>query len=131
MSMTIDGLGSMSQVSLAKMQQEMFKKLDQNGDGKIDKTEFAAARPKDDTRKTDETSKADEMFSAIDTDQDGSISEAESDAFLAKMEEGKKTQRPPFAPQAGQDWQAGLLTAMFANANRDERQSATSMSLYV
>jgi hypothetical protein len=71
------------------------------------------------------------MFSTIDTDQDGSISEAESDAFLAKMEEGKKTQRPPFAPQAGQDWQAGLFTAMFANANRDERQSATSMSLYV
>lgn len=73
----------------------------------------------------------DEMFSTIDTDQDGSISETESDAFLAKMEEGKKTQRPPFAPQAGQDWQAGLLTAMFANANRDEQQSATSMSLYV
>jgi hypothetical protein len=105
--------------------------LDQNGDGKIDKTEFAAARPKDDARKADETSKSDEMFSTIDTDEDGSISEAESDAFLTKMEEGKKTQRPPFAPPAGQEWQAGLLTAMFASANRDEQQSATSMSLYV
>ena len=76
MSMAIGSLGSMNQVSLTKMHQEMFKRLDQNGDGKVDKTEFAAAGKKQDA------GKAEELFAKIDTDQDGSISEAESDAFL-------------------------------------------------
>jgi len=125
MSMAIGSLGTMNQVSLTKMHQEMFKRLDQNGDGKVDKTEFAAAGKKQDA------GKAEELFGQIDTDQDGSISEAESDAFLTKMEEARKTGEPPTAPPPGQDWQTGLLTAMFANASQGGQGSESSMSLYV
>jgi len=54
MSMAIGSLGTMNQVSLTKMHQEMFKRLDQNGDGKVDKTEFAAAGKKQDAGKAEE-----------------------------------------------------------------------------
>ena len=130
MSMAIGSMGSMDQVSLAKLHQQMFKKLDQNSDGKIDKAEFSAARPKDDARQTDATDRLDKMFAQIDTDQDGSITEAESDAFLTKMEEGKKGARPLAGPPPGQEWQAGLMQAMYANASMTGMQSSTAVSMY-
>ena len=125
MSMAIGSVGSMSQVSLAKLHQEMFTRLDQNSDGKIDKTEFAAAGKKQGASETEK------LFAQIDTDQDGSISEAESDAFLTKMEEARKSGEPPSAPPPGQDWQAGMLSAMLASMSQGAQGSETSMSLYV
>lgn len=125
MSMTIGSVGSMSQISLARMHQEMFKKADQNGDGTIDKTEFAAIGQRKDS------SKADEIFGQIDTDGDGVISEAESDAFLTKMEEARQPSESLTASAAGQDWQAGILQALLAHASRSTQDTQASIALYV
>ncbi len=59
---------------------EMFKLADANGDGGIDKTEFADIGPGD----TDEAT-LDEMFSSIDTDGNGSIDETENEAAMSRM----------------------------------------------
>jgi Ca2+-binding EF-hand superfamily protein len=120
--------GMPESTSAADVRKKLFDSLDQNKDGKVDKAEFAAARPKDGTRKTDETGKLDEMFAQIDTDQDGSITAAESDAFLTKMEEGKKSHQAPPPPKP--DWQTGLLQAVYANASATGAQASTAVSLY-
>lgn len=58
-----------------------FDKLDGNADGALSLDEFAAGAPKGaDSKKTER------LFKAMDTDQDGSVSKAESDAFKAKAE---------------------------------------------
>lgn len=59
---------------------EMFKQADANGDGGIDKTEFAALGPSD----TDQ-SRLDEMFSSIDTDGNGTIDETENETAMNRM----------------------------------------------
>lgn len=130
MSMAVGSVGSMSQASLAKMHQEMFKRLDQNGDGEIDKTEFAAARPSRGSRQAGQVDKADELFGQIDTDQDGSISETESETFLTKMDEIKKGGRPPAGPPPELDWQTGLAQAMYAQVGTKEMHSSTAVSMY-
>jgi len=58
-----------------------FDKLDGNADGVLNLDEFAAGAPKGaDSKKTEK------LFKAMDADQDGSVSKAESDAFKAKFE---------------------------------------------
>ncbi|WID96829.1 hypothetical protein QO058_00595 [Bosea vestrisii] len=58
-----------------------FDKLDGNSDGILNLDEFAAGAPKGaDSKKTEK------LFKAMDADQDGSVSKAESDAFKAKFE---------------------------------------------
>ena len=58
-----------------------FDKLDGNSDGVLNLAEFSAGAPKGaDSAKTEKLSKA------MDTDQDGSVSKAEADAFKAKAE---------------------------------------------
>ena len=56
-----------------------FDQIDGNSDGGISLDEFASAAPKG----TD-SAKSEELFKKIDTDGDGSISKAESDAFRDK-----------------------------------------------
>lgn len=124
MSTAIGSIGSTSQVSLATLYQEMFKKVDQNGDGKIDKTEFTSAG------KAEDASKAEEMFGQIDTDGDGSISEAESEAFLTKLDEEREAKQGGVGLPAGQEWQAGILQAMLTQTSQGTQASQTSMSLY-
>ncbi len=109
--------------SATERNKKMFDSADQNGDGKIDKTEFAAAG------KTRDSSKGDEMFSKIDTDGDGSITEAESDAFLTKMDESRKS-REGSGMAAGQEWQLGILQAMLTQTSQGTQASQTSVSLY-
>ena len=77
-----------------------FDKLDGNADGALSLDEFAAGAPKGaDSKKTER------LFKAMDTDQDGSVSKAESDAFKAKAE------------KADQQMQALLLMLQSETAN--------------
>lgn len=74
---------------------EFFKKADADADGKISKTELAAMlknKPKvngvSSTSSVDSTSSTDEIdkiFAEVDTDGDGSISEAENKAHMEQM----------------------------------------------
>lgn len=58
-----------------------FDKLDGNSDGVLNLDEFAAGAPKG-----ADSAKIEKRFKALDADQDGSVSKAESDAFKAKFE---------------------------------------------
>lgn len=58
-----------------------FDKLDGNSDGVLNLAEFSAGAPKG-----ADSAKTEKLFKAMDTDQDGSVSKAESDAFKAKAE---------------------------------------------
>jgi Ca2+-binding EF-hand superfamily protein len=90
------GMAVGSNVALAKKEkkdgekkpakaEELFKKLDKNGDGKLSKEEFSA-HGKD-------PKKAEAHFDKIDTDRNGSISPDEFKAFLKKMEERAKKKK--------------------------------------
>ena len=60
----------------------MFNKIDTNSDGSIDKTELSALIQE---HSQDASSLVDKIFSDQDTNQDGLISQVESDSSLAKL----------------------------------------------
>lgn len=59
--------------------EEIFKKKDANGDGKISKEEF--------TKGAKDPAKAEERFTALDKDKDGSVSKEEFSAAPAKKKD--------------------------------------------
>jgi Ca2+-binding EF-hand superfamily protein len=67
--------------------EEIFKKIDINGDGALSKTEFEISRPSNMT-----VAQADKLYSILDTNKDGSISRSE---FIAKGPGGANGQPPP------------------------------------
>jgi Ca2+-binding EF-hand superfamily protein len=64
--------------------EEMFSKMDANGDGSVDKAEFTSFA-KQLSSKVGGAKDPEDIFAEIDTDGDGSITKAESDAFDEKM----------------------------------------------
>jgi Ca2+-binding EF-hand superfamily protein len=69
--------------------EEMFAKIDTNGDGTIDKAEFTAFGQQM-ASKIGKADKSEELFAKIDTNGDGKITKAENDAFMSQM----KANRP-------------------------------------
>ncbi|MFO1478035.1 MAG: XopAW family type III secretion system calcium-binding effector [Verrucomicrobiota bacterium] len=86
----------------AALRQNRFKTIDQDGDGSITRDELAAAIPKN-----GKGPGVDEIFAAVDTDQDGVISDAEDAAAFEKMQ----SQGPPPPPPGAADMAASLLKA--------------------
>ena len=84
--------------------QQLFQKIDTDGDGRITKDEMKASAPKGGSRPGPSI---DSLFSQIDTDGDGGIDETENQAFL----ESAKSRRhgPPDA--------AGMARKMFEKAD--------------
>jgi hypothetical protein len=76
-----------SGMDASAMWQRLLQKADANGDGKISKTEFESAKPKDGTGPGVE-----DIFSKIDTNGDGTITEDENAVFISSM------QAPPPPP---------------------------------
>lgn len=81
----ISGINSFSTASLSEMRQKMFNQIDTNGDGSIDKTEMSAMIQQN------TTTLVDDIFGKVDTDQNGLISQIESDSGLAKL--GQETKK--------------------------------------
>ena len=74
----------------------MFKKLDANGDGTVDQSEFSAIeKQKDSKQGGPQGMDSVELFSKIDTDGDGKITEDENEAFIKTMEKNRKDMPPP------------------------------------
>lgn len=84
--------------------EDMFSKMDSDGDGSVSKSEFEAASP------DGNTSKADEIFSTIDTDQDGTISASENEAAMEKF-------------ASGQNFQSGTSATSSSSSSSDTMQS--------
>jgi Ca2+-binding EF-hand superfamily protein len=91
----IGGFGQFDTSMISQMRQNFFNKLDSNGDGSIDKTEFA-----DVFSGTSGTS-ADDIFSKQDANGDGSISKDEMNAAMDKMDEQMKKNSPPMGMMGG------------------------------
>jgi Ca2+-binding EF-hand superfamily protein len=89
-------LQSVSSTSAKARQEEMFAKMDTNGDGSIDKTEFAAFAPPQQAGASQQMPSVDEMFAQIDSDGDGSITKSEMEALE------KSHPRPPKGPDSGE-----------------------------
>jgi Ca2+-binding EF-hand superfamily protein len=70
--------------------QTLFNKIDQNGDGSIDKTEMESIRSKNGPSVED-------IFTKLDSDQDGVIGKNEYEEALSKI----RTQQPPGPPPTG------------------------------
>lgn len=94
MSLAAEGTGISS---ASQRHQEMFTKLDTNGDQKIDVVELQAGAPADGRGKD-----AAAILAEADTNGDGKIDASENEAFLSKMEsKGKPSGPPPGPPPAG------------------------------
>lgn len=87
--------GGLSSSFLKQMQEDMFKAVDSNGDSKIDKTEMSSFRKSQQENGKQGGPSVDEMFTNMDSDNDGAISRLESDAALAKMSQQMQAQGPP------------------------------------
>jgi len=74
-------IGGLSGFGLTQMAQDIFKKLDANGDSSIDKQEFEAVITKLGGFNVQDT---DKIFGQIDTNGDGKIDQSEIENALKK-----------------------------------------------
>ena len=91
----VSSFSSNTAASLAEMRQKMFKSVDTNSDGSIDKTEMSALFQQD------SSSIVDSLFSGLDANQDDLISMIESDAGLAKLGQSIKSSGDGMAGASG------------------------------
>lgn len=112
---SISGSGYNTQ-SMDEMRQNRFKKIDQNGDGKITKEEMEASRPNDGKGPS-----VDEIFSKVDTDQDGVISDAEDQKAFEAMQKNGPPGEPPTA--------SNLASEIFKKADSDGDGKITQTEL--
>jgi len=105
MSMNIGSIGSFDPATLFE---NLFKKVDSNSDGSIDKTEFESAVSSMASSQNVSTTEADAMFKKLDTDSDSKVSEKEMMAALKSAGDQMRANMPPPPPppdgaQNGQD----------------------------
>ena len=91
----VSSFSSSTAASLAEMRQKMFKSVDTNSDGSIDKTEMSALFQQN------TSSIVDSLFTGLDANQDDLISMIESDAGLAKLGQSIKNSGDGMAGASG------------------------------
>ncbi|MEI7638783.1 MAG: EF-hand domain-containing protein [Syntrophus sp. (in: bacteria)] len=91
----VSSFSSSTAASLAEMRQKMFKSVDTNSDGSIDKTEMSALFQQN------TSSIVDSLFTGLDANQDDLISMIESDASLAKLGQSIKNSGDGMAGVSG------------------------------
>ena len=85
-------MGQMAGMNSRPDPSQMFGKMDKNGDGGLDRSEFQTVADKIGVM-TGETMDAEEIFSTYDTDQDGVLSQEETKSVM----EAHKPAGPPFS----------------------------------
>lgn len=114
-------------LNLQAMQQNRFKKADADGDGKITKDELSKVIPKD-----GKGPGVDEVFTKVDTNQDGAIDATEDAAALQQMEKPHGAGGPhgPGGRPPGPPPDAGKLTEdLFKSVDSDEDGSISEDEL--
>jgi Ca2+-binding EF-hand superfamily protein len=92
MSMNINAVGGYDPTALYEI---ILKKVDSNGDGGIDKTEFKSAVSSMAAGGTSDSQSTDTMFSKLDTDGNGTVSKDEMMVALKAMGEQRRANMPP------------------------------------
>ncbi len=112
--------------NLEAMRQNRFKKADADGDGKITKDELSKVIPQNGKGPS-----VDEVFTKVDTNQDGAIDATEDAAALQQMEQGRGPGGPrgaggppPPPPDAGK-----LTEELFKSVDSDEDGSISEEEL--
>jgi Ca2+-binding EF-hand superfamily protein len=111
----ISSIGSSTntyQTQMAQMRQNMFNRIDTNGDGKHDKDELAAMVANGPSGGPS----ADEIISAFDTDGDGAISESEFNTVQDQQTQGAGGPPPP---PMGNISSEEFAKQLFANSDTD------------
>lgn len=105
-------ISSVSSFDPTKLWDNLFKKVDSNSDGGIDKTEFESAVSTMAKNQNVSTDEADAMFKKLDTDGDGKVSEKEMMAALKTAGDQMRASMPPPPPppDEAQDGQNKTLT---------------------
>jgi Ca2+-binding EF-hand superfamily protein len=120
---------------LKKMQEQLFKKADKDGDGTISKAELSQMVSSSDSKNS---SSVDELFKQMDSDNNGSISRLESDAVIAKAASQMQTQgmhpqgSPPPPPPQSEDTSSVSSTDSSTvydpmDTNKDGKVSASEL----
>ena len=120
---------------LKKMQEQLFKKADTDGDGSISKAELSKMVSSSDSKNS---SSGDELFTQMDSDGNGSISKLESDAAIAKVSQQMQTQGmhpqgpPPPPPSQGDSTSSASSTDSSTvydpmDTNKDGKVSASEL----
>lgn len=95
--------------------QQLFQKMDVDGDGKITKEEMKASAPRGGSRGPS----IDDLFNHIDTDSNGAVTETENRAFLESMK--SRRSGPPDA--------ASMVQKLFEKADSDGDGKITKKKL--
>ncbi|CAK0759095.1 putative EF-hand domain-containing protein [Azospirillaceae bacterium] len=82
----LSGSSASNQIRLQQAQQAMFKKMDVNGDSKVDRSEFVSAKPKDVTEQ-----QAGALFDALDSGKSGSLSADDIKSGFARLSSSVKS----------------------------------------
>jgi hypothetical protein len=86
MTTSIGGTSGFSSAGLAQMREQMFKKLDADGSGGIDETEFATGSPGGPSGSGGmDSGIASALFTSFDTDSDGSLTQDELETGFQKL----------------------------------------------
>lgn len=79
--------GGMSSTYISQMREKMFQKLDSSGDGKLDSSEISKALGGG----SQSSDSASSLITALDTDEDGLLSQLELDAGMSKLHQEMKS----------------------------------------
>lgn len=114
----LSGISSSSYATqdLSAMREKRFKKADADGDGKLTKDELSST-----ISQNGKGPSVDEIFSKIDTNQDGSIDDSEDQAASEAMQKNRPSGPPPDASE--------MASKLFKAADADEDGSITQSEL--
>lgn len=126
--MSISSIGSssyyqtqMSTIGNRSSPQEMFNKIDQDGSGDLDQTEFSVLAEKI-SEATGQEVDVEELFATYDADGDGVLNQEETDTAM----EANRPQGPPPEMMAGMQGPPPDFSVLFNDADSDESGSLDS-----
>ncbi|MHC1743210.1 MAG: EF-hand domain-containing protein [Syntrophobacteraceae bacterium] len=103
--------GDMSAATISRMQERMFKMMDANSDGKVDKDEMTSFQASGSQNGPPQGAPSiDEIFSQSDTDGDGALTKLEIEAGLSKL--GREMREKGFQSESTTDKSDEIFSQM-------------------